>query len=189
MRTKPLLCGCIILLVMVVATATPCFADTVIHGCVRALTGILRIVGPSGQCLPGETPISWNQTGPQGPQGQQGPKGDTGPAGPAGSAGVTAVFGWIRSDGVPVLGDGFTSLYDDPSKTYYITFNQAFAGDPGCTISLLSTPTPTAFCSIIGVGPSILDVECVSYGISAGGTLVYQSNQAEFAFVCVGNVN
>jgi hypothetical protein len=163
MRTKSLLSGCIILLVMVAGMTPPCFADNLIYGCVKNSGELLIVSGP-GQCKANQTPISW----------------------PAGG-GLTAVSGWIRADGVPELGDGFTSKYD--SGVYYITFNQDFTGDPGCTISLLSTPTPTAFCSIIGVGPSILDVECVSYGISLGGTLVNPSNQVGFAFLCVGNVN
>jgi len=165
MRTKPLLCGCIILLVMVVAVATPCFAVNLIYGCVKS-NGDLQIVSGPNQCKSNQTPISW----------------------PAGG-GLIAVSGWIRYDGVPVLGEGFTSTQDPNNGVYYITFGQDFVGDPGCTISLLSTPTPTAFCSIIGVGPSILDVECVSYGIGTGGTLVFQSNQVDFAFLCVGNVN
>jgi len=164
MRTKSLLCGCILLSLMVVAIATPCFAVNLIYGCVKS-NGSLEIVSGPNQCKSNQTLISW----------------------PAG--GVTAVSGWVNEDGSRGLGDGFTSLYDGSSKTYYITFNQDFTGDPGCTISLLSTPTPTAFCSIIGVGPSILDVECVSYEISLSGTLVFQSNQVGFAFLCVGNVN
>jgi len=165
MRTKSLVCGCVILFVTLVAMATPCLALNLIYGCVKS-NGDLQIVSGPNQCKPNQTPISW----------------------PAGG-GLTEVSGWIRYDGVSVLGDGFTSRYDDPSKTYYITFNQDFTGDPGCTISLLSSPPPTAFCSIIGVGPSILDVECVSYGIGLDGTLVFQSNQVGFAFLCVGNVN
>ena len=165
MRTKSLVCGCIILLVIVVTMATPCFAVNLIYGCVKG-NGDLQIVSGPGQCKANQTPISW----------------------PAGE-GLAVVSGWIRYDGVPVLGDGFTSTQDINNGVYYIRFNQDFTGDPGCTISLLSTPTPTAFCSIIGVGPSILDVQCVSYEIGSGGTLVNPSNQVGFAFLCVGSVN
>jgi len=99
MRTESLLCGPIILLVMVVAIATPCSAGNLIYGCVKS-NGDLQIVSGPGQCKSNQTPISWPAEG-----------------------GLTAISGWIRDDGVPVLGDGFTSRYDDPSKTYYITFN------------------------------------------------------------------
>jgi hypothetical protein len=182
MRTKSLLCGCIVLLLMVVSMATPCFADTVIHGCVSRLFGVLRIVNSPGQCFNGESPISWNQAGPQGQTGPQGPKGDTGPAGPAGPAGLTAVYGWVRDDGVATLGDGFTSKYEN--GVYYISFNEDFLGDPDCVISLLASPD--AFCSIIGIGPSILDVTCASPTIVNNNVLSYISPfQTSFAFLCV----
>lgn len=164
MRTKFLLCGCILLLLMVVAMATPCSAVNLIYGCVKS-NGNLEIVSGPDQCKSNQTPISW----------------------PAG--GLTAVSGWIRYDGVPVLGEGFTSTQDPNNGVYYITFDQDFVGDPGCVISLLSSPPPTAFCAILGVGPSILYVNCASYAIGLDGTLHYQSNQVSFAFQCVGNVN
>jgi len=149
MRTKSLLCGCILLLPMVVAIATPCFAVNLIYACVKS-GGDLQIVSGPGQCKSNQTLISW----------------------PAAES-LTQVSGWVRYDGVRILGDGFTSSF--VSGVYYITFNQDFIGDPGCTISLLSSPPPTEFCSILGVGPSILDVNC--------------TDQVSFAFVCVGNVN
>ncbi|GIH24233.1 hypothetical protein Aph01nite_25430 [Acrocarpospora phusangensis] len=54
------------------------------HGCVGKLTGSLRMIDPTKnqRCLPLETPITWNQTGPPGP---------AGPAGPAGAAMGTPV--------------------------------------------------------------------------------------------------
>lgn len=117
MRTKFLLCGCILLLLMVVAMATPCSAVNLIYGCVKS-NGNLEIVSGPDQCKSNQTPISW----------------------PAG--GLTAVSGWIRYDGVPVLGEGFTSTQDPNNGVYYITFDQDFVGDPGCVISLLSSPPP-----------------------------------------------
>ena len=55
----------------------PCQAEpNVIYGCYSKETGILRIVSGSGDCLSSvESPISWNQTGPQGPAGPAGPSG------------------------------------------------------------------------------------------------------------------
>jgi hypothetical protein len=76
--------------------------------------GQLRAVttGTAPTCLPGETPVSWNQSGPQGPQGPQGaagpqgPTGATGPQGPAGAqgpAGSAGVSGLeiVRTEGTP----------------------------------------------------------------------------------------
>ena len=185
MRTKSLLCGCIVLLLMVVTMATPCFAaDNTIYGCVRGFTGILRIVSPPGHCLPGESPISWNQTGPQGPQGQQGPKGDTGPMGPAGPAGVVnAVHGVVLYSGDPAPESvGFTSKYD--GGVYYITFDPPLSGTPDCVISILASPD--AFCAIVGYGPSILDVTCATPTIVNPNVLGYISPfQIPFSFICI----
>src|SRR5215212_4058197 len=72
--------------------------DGEIHGCYNA-KGSLRLVDPSDPSMPGacddkETPLTWNQTGPQGPAGQQGPqgpKGATGSQGPQGPAGPSFV--------------------------------------------------------------------------------------------------
>jgi hypothetical protein len=184
MRTKSLLCGCIVLLLMVVTTATPCLADNTIYGCVRGFTGILRIVSPPGHCLPGEAPISWNQTGPQGPQGQQGPKGDTGPAGPAGPAGgVTAVHGTVLYGGEPE-GAGFTSNYNvDNPGLYTITFDTPFTGTPDCVISLQASPDD--FCAIVGYGPSNLDVYCSYITVQNGILRFIAPQQHPFSFICI----
>jgi len=66
------------------------------HGCYESsgmdTPGQLRVVDPSkegsaGSCTAGETPISWNQTGPAGAQGPQGATGDQGPKGDKGDKG------------------------------------------------------------------------------------------------------
>lgn len=57
----------------------------VIYGCIKS-NGTLRIVGDSTQCSANETPILWNQLGPQGPRGEQGPPGPAGAEGPPGPA-------------------------------------------------------------------------------------------------------
>jgi hypothetical protein len=64
-------------LAVLVFTEFPCHAEqNVIYGCYSKETGILRIVGGPGDCLSSiESPISWNQTGPQGPAGPAGPSG------------------------------------------------------------------------------------------------------------------
>jgi type VI secretion system secreted protein Hcp len=64
-------------------------ADGTIHACVNPastpLPGAVRIIDDATQaCAAGETPLTWNQTGPAGPAGPVGPQGDPGPAsGPA----------------------------------------------------------------------------------------------------------
>jgi hypothetical protein len=59
-------------------------ADGVIHGCHNNATGVLRVVSDASQCLSStnalvqrnaallETPLAWNQAGPQGPKGDTG---------------------------------------------------------------------------------------------------------------------
>ncbi len=80
-----------------------------IHGCYDTTLGRLRVIDPASanpllnKCLPIETAISWNQTGPQGtpgaqgPQGQQGPKGDTGAQGQKGDPGDPAAMPHLYS--------------------------------------------------------------------------------------------
>jgi len=54
--------------------------DGVIHGCYQTIKGSLRVIDSSASCSAGETPLTWNQTGPQGVQGIQGPAGPAGPS-------------------------------------------------------------------------------------------------------------
>jgi Collagen triple helix repeat (20 copies) len=97
------------------ALATTTTPGSVYEGCLNHNFGALYNVKVSPtsppSCLPHDTLITWNQTGPagapgatgdtgapgpQGPKGDtgaQGPKGDTGPAGPAGPAGPTGPAG------------------------------------------------------------------------------------------------
>jgi hypothetical protein len=64
-----------------VAFATIPGTGGLISGCYEKRIGILRVIDKEAgkPCTSFETPISWNQ---QGPQGLQGPKGDPGPQGP-----------------------------------------------------------------------------------------------------------
>jgi hypothetical protein len=55
---------------VIIFAASPCLAQ-VINGCVKNNGQISIMTGP-GQCKNGETPISWNATGPQGPPGPAG---------------------------------------------------------------------------------------------------------------------
>lgn len=72
-----------------VAYATIPDSSGVIHGCYTKRGGVLSVVDLSaGQtCSSFQTPIAWNQQGPQGDPGPQGSKGDPGPSGPQGPQG------------------------------------------------------------------------------------------------------
>ena len=60
-------------------------SDNTINGCYNKVSGALRVIDATvTQCKSNETPISWNEVGPQGsvgPTGPQGPQGATGAAG------------------------------------------------------------------------------------------------------------
>lgn len=72
-----------------------------VNGCYLKTTGTLRVIHPGaagtrGHCLTSETPISWNQVGPQGaagPQGAPGPQGEPGPQGDPGAQGPQGANG------------------------------------------------------------------------------------------------
>jgi hypothetical protein len=76
----------------VIAFASIPGPNGVIFGCYKKSGGTLRVIDTAtDRCdSRAETPISWNQTGPQGPQGEQGP---VGPAGPQGQQGIQGVQG------------------------------------------------------------------------------------------------
>jgi hypothetical protein len=63
--------------------------ENLIHGCIKK-NATLKIVSNPANCSSGETPISWNQ---QGPQGEPGPAGEPGlPGEPGAEAEVLHVF-------------------------------------------------------------------------------------------------
>jgi hypothetical protein len=71
-----------------VALATIPGSDGVIHACYQKESGALRVIDlAQSNCTAGESPLAFNQTGPQGLQGPQGPKGDPGQQGPKGDPG------------------------------------------------------------------------------------------------------
>ena len=76
----------------------------IITACAKNSNGDLRLVRHATQCKSSETPISWNQAGPQGSQGPPGPNGAQGPAGPQGPqgpAGAAGPAGAQGTQGVP----------------------------------------------------------------------------------------
>ena len=84
-----------------IAYATIPDGTGVIHGCYLKGLGTLRVIdtGKAQTCSGFETPLNWNQTGPQGPQGIAGAAGIPGaarinPAGPTGPSDVWSVDGY-----------------------------------------------------------------------------------------------
>jgi len=67
-------------------------STAVIQSCLDK-QGTPHIVADGATCSRGETPLSWNQVGPQGPAGATGPQGDPGPAGPTGATGPMGPVG------------------------------------------------------------------------------------------------
>ena len=194
MRTKSLLCGCIVLLLMVVAMATPCFAGNLIYGCVKNSGDLIIVSGP-GQCKANQTPISWNQTGPEGPQGPQGPAGAPGAQGPPGPAGVVnAVHGVVLYNGTIEDGVGFTVGSPGGPNTprgtgiYRVTFDTAFSNYAHCVVTPFQSPA-TVICGVSGFGSSFFDVDCYEPTTEAGvGGVILFTNLAtdvSFSFICI----
>ncbi len=94
MKTRAFIIGGITAVLLtggaVAYSAIPDSDDGEIHGCRNNLTGSLRVIDDqAGQnCSPGQTEITWNQTGPQGIPGPAGPQGETGPQGEPGESGL-----------------------------------------------------------------------------------------------------
>jgi Collagen triple helix repeat (20 copies) len=77
-----------------VALATIPSSSGVVNGCYNKTSGALRVIDPAAaNCSNGESPLNWNQTGPQGLQGPQGPAGPKGDKGDKGDQGLTGSQG------------------------------------------------------------------------------------------------
>jgi hypothetical protein len=96
----------------VASAAIPDAATAEIHACYAGpglplLTppaGSLRVIDPATQhCYTNETPLTWNQTGPQGPIGPKGDAGAQGPQGLPGPPGQDGKNGVDGKDGQPGL--------------------------------------------------------------------------------------
>jgi type VI secretion system secreted protein Hcp len=86
--------------------------------------GALRVINPNGarlptggpnparECVPGESPITWNQSGPAGPQGPAGLPAVQSPAGPAGSQGPAG------APGAPLIGGTTFGLNNNAGETF-----------------------------------------------------------------------
>jgi hypothetical protein len=94
------------------ATVRTTAADALIRGCYANRLGTLRVLEGTAQCTRRETPIWWNQQGPEGPTGPAGPEGPRGPQGPQGPSGT------------------FNGTFTSPNGQYSIT-----VGDDGIELS------------------------------------------------------
>jgi len=109
--------------------------------------GLLRIVSAGTTCGPGETAISWNQSGPQGPQGAKGTTGPQGAQGPQGAKGTTGPQGAQGPQGANgVLGyTVVTTPFTVPPDTVYRRGIGCPAGDVpvggGANSGLATGPT------------------------------------------------
>jgi hypothetical protein len=94
----------------------------VIHGCVSKKFGTLRVVAdPSGCSAVHETPLSWNQIGPQGPPGTEGPPGQDGEPGPQGPPGpVLRLFDASGSAIGLHINQRFGSTAQDRSRELFV---------------------------------------------------------------------
>ena len=96
--------------------------------------GQLRL-SEDASCRANESPVSWNQTGPEGPagpSGEAGPAGPAGPQGPAGPAGAGSSSAYFNSSGLlAVQSVGFSNteigrLRALPPGKYLLTANATF---------------------------------------------------------------
>lgn len=180
-QIRPLPAFAVSILVLVialggVAEATIPDSSGVIHSCYRTHTsffgpeqGSMRVIDTAkGQtCDPGETALSFNQTGPQGAQGATGvtgatgaqgpvgltgaagatgpagPVGPTGAQGPAGTSSGTARGGAVQSDGSTAATSDFTVGHTLTGQ-YYVEYpvgsfvDTDTSGEPAC----FTTVTP-----------------------------------------------
>ncbi|HWZ71197.1 MAG TPA: hypothetical protein VN326_06920 [Casimicrobiaceae bacterium] len=81
--------------------------DNTINGCYNKVGGGLRVIDATvTQCKSNETPISWNEVGPEGPVGPIGPQG---PQGAMGAAGASDAY-VAKSRGASGLLDGHVDI-------------------------------------------------------------------------------
>ncbi len=121
----------------VVAYASIPDANGVIHGCYKKSGGTLRVIDSAVErCGASETPLNWNQTGPQGPQGPQGVTGPAGPQGPEGPPGPQGQEGPQGPPGQPGQltahsGSGLASIpcnfVTETSPVHTVAFTKATA--------------------------------------------------------------
>ena len=96
-------------LLLFVVCVSPSSSAQVINACARNNNGALRIVSDPADCSSRETPISWNQQGPQGDAGEPGTAGE-----PGSDAAVLFVFDVNGAELGIFLGGN--SFFHEPSE-------------------------------------------------------------------------
>lgn len=110
--------GATILLLGGVSGAYAVTADGTINACQDKSTGNLRVIDPAKtSCKNSETPISWNQAGPQGIQGIQGIQGVPGEDGAPGAPGAQGAQGEDGVSGYVVRQYDYTEAVQGPGYT------------------------------------------------------------------------
>lgn len=150
----------------------------VIQGCYKAQNGQLRVIDPATQvCLPSETLISWNQTGPVGPQGPQGPQGEQGPQGPQGEQGIQGPVGprgpSDAYDGFKFPGNNTPVTGTSAARTRVLTFNipaGSFAITSKVNLSAGTSGGGLVHC-VTRTRTGYFDMGVASIGPNAGETL------------------
>jgi hypothetical protein len=158
-------------LVSAVQAAIPS-ANGSISGCYARsgpTQGALRVVDEGNPCKPGESPLTWSQTGPTGP------KGDPGPQGPVSSI---ERQGAIAPDGTKIYSSGFTVTHTPGSGVYVIdfpcgTFNYDLDNFPIITMTTFS-----GLPWIWGIGQEVL-WGCGAFEATVG---TYNNGDHQFVF-------
>ena len=129
----------------------------VVHACYNTTNGAVRVVNGSSDCRNDESPLTWNQTGPQGATGTQGPPG---PAGAPGAAGPPGSPGPQGADGAPGAAGP--------------------AGPPGPAGTSGSSHAFSTSDAVIGVpaGWGAVPVEVTQLSLPAGNYVVWATGQA-----------
>ncbi len=125
-----------------------------IHACVKR-NGSLRIVSAPALCKQQESPLTWNDSGPQGPAGEpgeQGPAGEPGEQGPPGEPGqqgspgaTLRVFDALGNDlGLYAGREGLGGSYENPFARVLVVLNGS-----GLTVQLdARSGEPTKFSTL-----------------------------------------
>ncbi len=95
--------------------------DGLIHGCVKNRKGTLRVVSDPSECKSRETPLSWNQQGPQGEPGVDGVDGEPGEPGPEGPPGPSLRVFDANGVEIGIFLDGgstgFKTVFHEPTES------------------------------------------------------------------------
>jgi hypothetical protein len=184
----------------------------VIHGCYKTNAtllgprqGTLRVIDPSKgqQCSGSETPLPFNQAGPQGPKGDtgatgatgaagqagpQGPKGDTGATGATGATGPAGPLpgAWYTNCGSPCqdVGPGLSNLIPViiepvPAGTYSVT--ALAAAQPGHAGDEVT-------CQIVASGGTVDDAQAADTGVLQTSDLSNLTVQGMVTFPANGTI-